>query len=356
MAKRIVISGYYGFGNTGDEAVLAGMLASFREVGLDLQVKVLSADPVRTVHEHPGVQAVQRWQPLSVIRAILSSDVLVSGGGSLIQDATSAVSAYYYLTVLRLAQLLKRKTVVYAQGVGPIDRPSVRRTTARFFDRAVMVTVRDPDSKELLESIGVRRAPIHLAADPAFLVRPDLETADRLIERAGLVGSSLIGVCLRPWSGPEGWRDAVCGGIARAAEQVGACVALIPMQEPEDMDQGDALGAKALSGSGRPEVVKGLVSRCDLIVGMRLHSLIFAAGEKVPFIPISYDPKVDSFARSAGAGNTLSLESLTSDEVSEAVVAEWNRRQETRQALAAEAQEWRRQALVSAELLKEVLN
>ena len=125
MKKRIVISGYYGCGNIGDEAVLRGILAGLDELGVEAEITVLSSDPVRTESEHPGTRSIHRFNPLAVVRSIRSADLVVSGGGSLLQDITSARSARYYLGILRLAQILGRRTMLCAQGIGPLVRLSL---------------------------------------------------------------------------------------------------------------------------------------------------------------------------------------------------------------------------------------
>lgn len=356
MSKRIVISGYYGFGNTGDEAVLAGMLAGFRESGLDVQATVLSADPARTARDHQGVRAVHRWRPWSIIRAILSADVFISGGGSLIQDVTSAMSPRYYLVLLRLAQILRRKTMVYAQGVGPLERESTRRAVRKAFSLAGAVSVRDPDSKSLLESLGIAVPAVQLVADPAFLVEPDTRAADAVLAENGLSGHEFIGVCLRPWPGHLGWQQAVCRGISDAAAEIGVRTAIIPMQEPDDLVGVDIENAVILGAGGRPALAKGLISRCGLVVGMRLHSLVFAAGEATPFLPVVYDPKVDSFARAAGIDAGLSIGSVTAQTVKEAILHAWRNREMTRSHLAAITMVWRDMALAPVSSLEILLN
>ena len=321
---RIVISGYYGFGNTGDEAVLAGILATFRKLGAEVEVTVLSADPERTKREHPGADAIHRMKPAQVIRAIWRADLVISGGGSLFQDVTSVASVQYYLTVLRLARVLRRKTMIYAQGVGPLTREGTRRAVARTMNRTDLITVRDADSKALLESIGVTK-PVHLSADPSFLVEPDLEAADRIIAENGLAGRELLGVSLRPWPKPAGWVEKAAEGIRLASDALGTAVALIPMQEPEDTEICRAIqGGVLLSGAGDPRVVKGLIARCGLVVGMRLHSIIFAAGTGVPFVPVVYDPKVESFAAAAGQTAVPRLESMSAEELRDAIVGTGN--------------------------------
>lgn len=331
--------------------MLAGIHVALSELGVDARIMVLSADPARTMREHSGVQAVPRNRILSVISALRSADLFVSGGGSLFQDATSARSPYYYLGVLRLAQMLKRKTMVYAQGVGPLIRPGIRRSVSRAFNKAGVITVRDSESKALLLEIGVTRE-VHVAADPSFLVEPDLAAADRVIEEAGLAGRHLVGIALRPWPGHEQWLDEAARGIVDVCRELGAQAAFIPMQESEDAAVGDA--APILRHEGIPEVAKGLIARCELVVGMRLHSLIFAAGAGVPFVPIAYDPKVSAFAAEAGAAAGVKI-GEPMGKLSDAIRHAWNERESLSAGLAGRSREFREASLLSGRLAAELL-
>ncbi len=328
LAKRIVISGYYGFGNTGDEAVLAGMLASFRKLNLDVNVTVLSANPQRTENEHPGVKASHRYKIVEVVRAIRRADVVISGGGSLLQDVTSSMSARYYLFVIRVAGFFGRKTMIYAQGVGPLIRKSTRRAVQRTLNGVDLITVRDPDSKALLESIGVNRVPIHLSADPSFFVEPDLDAADRLLADHGLCGQELIGVSIRQWPGSVEWVNEMAKGLREVSMALNVPLVLIPMQEPADAEVSEALGVgSVIRGITYVRTAKGLIARCRMVVGMRLHSLIFAASAGVPFIAIEYDPKVASFTSAVDQGRGVRVDSLKADDLMEAMMACWESRE-----------------------------
>lgn len=351
--KRIVISGYYGYGNTGDEAVLSGICATLNQIGVDAQITVISADPARTVREHPGTKAVGRCAMWRQFWAMTRADLFISGGGSLFQDATSARSPYYYLSVLRLAQMLRRKTMIYAQGVGPLNRPAIRKAIARAFNRTDLITVRDEDSKALLREIGVTRE-IHLSADPSFLVEPDLEAADRIIGQAGLADRSIIGVSLRPWPASGDWVAQAATSITQVCEELGAAAAFIPMQESEDASIGE--GAVVLRHGGDPGVAKGLIARCELVVGMRLHSLIFAADAGVSCVPIVYDPKVSSFAIEAGLAAGVEIGSPDAGALADAVRQAWAQRHATGQKLAAGALEFRKRSMRSGELAAKLLS
>ncbi|MDH7600970.1 MAG: polysaccharide pyruvyl transferase CsaB [Armatimonadota bacterium] len=354
MAYRIVVSGYYGFGNLGDEAVLAGIVETFRRLGVPAHFTVLSGSPAITVAQHPSVSAVNRFSIVEVFRAIRNSDLVISGGGSLLQDVTSAISPYYYLSVLRLARMLRRKTMIYAQGVGPLLRGSTRRAVARTFNRTDAITVRDPDSKALLESIGVCR-PIVLSADPSFLVIPDVHTADRILIEQGPNTKDILGVSLRPWVRVEEWLPAVAEGVRLAARKLNLTCVSIPLHPAKDayllQDYPDFREVTVES----PQVAKGLIARCKIIVGMRLHSLMFSASTGVPFVPIDYDPKVRSFAQMSGIDFALSVKELSSDLVRQAIFSTWSARGRLSADLARKAGEQAELALESGRLATRLL-
>lgn len=357
MAYRIVISGYYGCGNIGDEAVLAGMLETFRRVRLDAKVTVLSNNPADTAARHPSVGSIHRYAVPSLLRALSRADLVISGGGSLLQDVTSARSLRYYLFVLRVAQALGRKTMVYAQGVGPLIRPASRRAAAAVLNRTDLITVRDRESAEVLRSIGIGAAAVHVTADPAFLVESDPDAAELALAGLGAGDGPMVGVSLRPWRAAGDWLGMAAAGVRLACEHIGAQLLVIPMQPEADsrlwpeVREGEAVAG----GPSEVDVVKGLIGRCGLLVGMRLHSLIFAASEGVPFVPLVYDPKVSAFASAVGACEGIGVENLTDRMLADMVVEQWRLRSAARERLLALRDDMRGLALRSGELAKELL-
>src|SRR3990170_5521393 len=193
----ILISGFYGFGNIGDEAVLAGMVQSLRARLGSVPLIVLSADPGATAAAY-AVEAGDRTDLPAILSAMRRSRLFLSGGGSLLQDVTSARSAVYYLGLLRLAQIMGLRTMVYAAGLGPLRRPVIRSLVRRVLDRTDAVAVRDADSAALVRALGSRRGPI-LTADPAVLLSPaEGARAESLLRTAG-ADAPIIGVVVRPW-------------------------------------------------------------------------------------------------------------------------------------------------------------
>ena len=304
MANRVVVSGYYGFNNLGDEAVLYSMLHALRRALPGIEVAVLSNDPPATAREH-GVQAVDRWNMREVAGAIWRADLLISGGGSLLQDVTGLKSLVYYLGVIWMARLFRKPVVYYAQGIGPVNTGAGRRLVGFTTRGARAVTVRDGESARDLESMGVRR-PVEVAADPVLGLRPqdiDISAGSEILGLYGVVpGTGVVGVSVRPLPGPAAWEAELAGALDTLA-RAGRRVVFVPMHHPADLVSSREIAALMKE----PSVIIGekitvpqmlsLVANLDLLVGMRLHALIFAAVGGVLPVGIVYDPKVERFLR-----------------------------------------------------------
>lgn len=300
---KVVVSGYYGFGNLGDEAVLAATVQGLRRHAPGCRLVVLSARPRRTAYEH-GVGAVPRLHPWAVLSALRGARLLLSGGGSLLQDVTGPFSLPYYLSVVELALALGVPVMVFAQGVGPLRRSLSRRWVRRVLARARHVTVRDPDSLELLRRLGVTDVPVEVTADPVLSLDVSAWLPPAPPERPYLA----VNVRARGLD-EEGARrlGRALGGLA-AAE--GLELRFVPMEPVEDGHAARTVAAAAAeAGAAGVQVVPGplslagavsLLAGAEAVVAMRLHALVLAAMAGRPLLGLSYDPKVDAFLARLG--------------------------------------------------------
>lgn len=298
-----MVSGYYGFGNAGDEIILSVLLDALE----GHEVVVLSADPLATAREH-AVEAVSRSNPVAIGMALARSGLLVSGGGGLIQDATGRRSVLYYLGIVRLARFLGVPFVIYAQGLGPLHAPASRRAVS-LLRGARMITVRDLESRELLEECGVQGAEV--TADAAFALRaPRREQWHPALEAAGVErGRPVVALALRRWDHPD--FTAYQSRLATHLRDVlGARVVLVPMQLPDDAEVCTRVRSVApdvtevLSVPSSVASFTSLFGCFNLVVGMRLHALILAAIAGVPFLGLGYDPKIDAFMKTVGCADS----------------------------------------------------
>lgn len=299
---KIVLSGYYGFDNAGDEALLTAISGALHALAPAAELVVFSGAPERTAERH-GLRAVYYMSPPAVWSELWGADLLISGGGSIFQDVTSWRSLPYYISVVSLAKLFRKPVIFYAQGVGPINRPFSRWLMRLVGNRVDMITLRDEASREYLLEMGVTRPPMRVTADPVF----SLEAADPDAEELQAILAALerpaVGVAVRHWEALEGYQPELARYLDELTER-GYDILFIAMDWPEDLEA--ARGVEALMRQPARVLEQQLGSRehlalmahLDLMIGMRLHALIFAASQGVPVGGISYDPKVEAFLQS----------------------------------------------------------
>ncbi|MGA7732982.1 MAG: polysaccharide pyruvyl transferase family protein [Chloroflexia bacterium] len=330
--KRIVILGWYGSNNTGDEALVQVIVERLREHGFD-DLVALSTNPGKT-GGRLGVRSVSR-NPLNLgtIRAMYGAKALILGGGGLIQDGTSIYNLPIYAMYVALAKLLGLKVVGWGLGAEPLWT-MFGRLLARFIcHSADYFSVRDSASKQLLVRAGVAPHMVKVTADPAILLRPEQgednwprDGKPTVIfcirhlpaNQPGIGLHYLLPVSTRHRVGIE-WRqqpgrveglvEGIAGSIKIAVEEFGARVVLLPLWPGRDDEMLDVVEKAAIGMGVPPEMVvrarlehtpgkfSGYVGKADLLVSMRLHALIFGAAQGVPMIALSYARKVRGFMR-----------------------------------------------------------
>jgi polysaccharide pyruvyl transferase CsaB len=290
---RAVLCGYYGKGNGGDEALLASLL---QMLPAHVTPIVLSGSPEKT-RDRYQVQACDRKSPWQVIKALRQSDVLIWGGGSLMQDVTSIQSPFYYGGLMGLAQQLGLKTIAWAQGIGPLQRQIARQLARRVFARSQAVSVRDRASAALLSEWQI---PCWQAPDPVWA----LESAP--VPGLWDLPAPRVAVTLR--SHPQ-LTPSRLACLTRALidfqKATQTCILLVPFQKSQDLAIARSLKT-ALPGEAHilcledPKQLKGLFRGTEMAIGMRYHSLIMAAAEECRCFALSYDPKVDRLMEELG--------------------------------------------------------
>lgn len=282
---KAILCGYYGKGNGGDEALLASLLQMLPESVTPL---VLSGNPAETRKRY-GVRSCDRTSPFQVLQAIRHSDAFIWGGGSLIQDVTSAASPLYYGGLMGLARQWGLKTIAWAQGIGPLKRDLTRRVARQCFAGCAEVSVRDRGSAALLNEWEI---PFIEAPDPVWAL--DSKPAQGLWD----LPAPRVAVTLRshPSLTPERIANLTQALVTfQAATQT--CILLVPFQASQDLSiaesiQSQLTGPNHLFRLEDPRELKGLFRGVEMAIGMRYHSLIMAAAEECRCFALSYDPKV----------------------------------------------------------------
>ncbi len=303
---KLLQLGYAGHGNAGDEALLAAELVALRAATPELEIRVVSGDPATTRRVH-GVDAVPRADPFALRKALRWCDGLVVGGGSLLQDVTSARPVAFYAGLALVAGRLGKVVSWYAAGLGPLRRRGNQALAARALARADYLSVRDPVSLALADDLGVIGA--ELVGDPVLAGVPGVPRIRRI-----RTSRPRVAVALRPWA-DDGWLDEVVTALRMLADEMD--IVLVPMQAGADVALAEAV-ARAIEASRgyAVEVVRNdggyvattvALQSADLVLGMRLHALVAAAAAHRPFVALSYDPKVDAFAGQLGVRVTANV-------------------------------------------------
>ena len=298
--SNIVISGYYGFGNAGDEAMLCAIIDAIRKEEADAHITVISGNPTETSNKHI-IHAVGTFSAFGILKAISNSDLVISGGGSLLQDATSIRNTYYYLSIMALAKMMGKKVMLYSQGIGPLNRPSTRKAVSfvlRFVDT---ITVRDSISKSELDSLGIED--VEVTADAVLAMH---KANPSIGANISIENPKRIGVAVRSWKDDTEYRESLANVLSRLQEQDNVEIIFIPMSHPEDTKEAKIIasympkGAIVLEGPFSTEEQVSLSGNVDLMIGIRLHALVFSSLMGKPVIGISYDPKITSFLHMIG--------------------------------------------------------
>lgn len=317
----VVICGAYGRGNAGDDAILEAILQEMRDIDPDMPITVISKDPKSTRLTY-RVRSVSRMNIPAWRGAMKRAKLYINGGGSLIQDVTSRRSLWFYLHNIQSAKRSGCKVQMYGCGIGPVTRENHRKLAAKVLNANVdAITLREPDSLDELRAMGVTKPEILLTADPALtLRRASGDETDSVLLRAGIPPHGrYICFALRQWKGFE--RKAPL--FAKAAKYAYETYGLTPVFTAVEKHQDPIAARQAAAGldiphyflddAGGAGTIIGALSRMELVVAMRLHALIFAAGQGIPLAGVVYDPKVSAFLRYIGQELFTDLDALTEE-------------------------------------------
>ncbi len=313
----VLICGAYGKGNAGDDAILEAICAQLRSFDPDLPLYVLSRTPEETRRRY-RIGAVYTFNYFAYTRLMRRVRLYISGGGSLIQDITSSRSLYYYLSSLRSAHRRGCKTLMYGCGIGPVSDRHLR-LAGRTIDRCTdCITLRDSASPAVLRQMGVSRPEIHVTADPALLLdpAPDGQVDSFLLSHGIQPDGRYVMFALRPWHGFAAQVDAFAAGAEYGYAQYGLTPVFMAFEPKHDLAAAQAVCEKLgcpyhiLSTPNSGGLIAGVMRRMQAVCAMRLHALIFAAGQGVPLVGVVYDPKVSGFLDDLGQKRYVPLDRL----------------------------------------------
>jgi len=355
--KKIVMAAGDGTFNLGDEAVIASFLKNLRALTKDAEVTIFSCDPKRTSKSHNVKSTRMDISVLGVIKGLFTTiktfskmDLLVWGGGNLITDAPSQLYTPFHLIKVLLAKLMGKKVIVYAIGVGPLNGSFGKFLTRAIINHVDIITVRDEESKKILENVGITNPPIYVTADPAF----DLESAKKSVvrkilkddgiikrEKQQLIAivprrvfhrkskflfSSIIPVKYKVKFGLinkkskikfERFEEALAKAADYLVEKLNARIIFIPMQmSAEQQQQDDKISCEIIkkmkhkknacilnSEKYTIQELKGIYGQMDLVIGVRFHAIILSASMNIPIVSLPYSEKGKRLTKMLGLGN-----------------------------------------------------
>jgi polysaccharide pyruvyl transferase CsaB len=294
---HIVLSGYYGFHNVGDEAILFSIIQALKTQHPDVEITVLSNDPEYTKKTY-SVNAINRWKFKEIISLMKKADGLISGGGSLLQDITGMKSIPYYTGIIKIAQWLNKPVFIYAQGMGPINKSINKMITKSTLNKVSYLSVRDEDSMNLLKNIGVTKE-ISLVPDPVMGLEAQTFSNEWVAEQN--FKRPFISVSVRDWPSEADYKLKMAQALDELSRS-GYDIVFIPMHGEHDNHSSKEIAAKMEEENSiapydaEIQAKISIIGQSELLVGMRLHALIFSAITHTPFVALSYDPKIDAFA------------------------------------------------------------
>ena len=315
----VLVCGAYGKGNAGDDAILGAIVRALRQRDPDLPIYATSRTPKQTARD-AGVGCVFTFNPLRLRSHMKRAALYLSGGGSLIQDATSSRSLWYYLSSIRSAKGLGDRVMMFGCGIGPVSKSLNRRRAGKVIRSCVdSITLRDTGSLRELEKLGVTQVPVRVTADMAFLVpAAPADRVEALLADHGIPSEArLLILAPRPWEGTRAHLADFAQAAVHGARAQGLLPVLLAMEPAKDRRVCQEIAELAAQAGVSCPVIEagedvtltvGLIRRAEAVLGMRLHALIFAASQGTPYAGVAYDPKVTGFIEYIGQGLCCDLE------------------------------------------------
>jgi polysaccharide pyruvyl transferase CsaB len=335
--ENIVISGYFGFNNTGDEALLNSTIIEIKNNLTDCNICVISHDVARTKQIH-NVNAVDRMDFNAISDVISISDLVILGGGGLFQDhhkmniadlfSQSGYGTVSYAIVPLIAKMHNKPVFYFAQGIGPLFSRESRSFVHFASQLADFITVRDLESEVLLKELCISDDKILLTADPAIKLKlASEESVNRIFIKETIPFSdNYVCVSVRSWidkSIEDSYKKAIAKALDKFVEQKNIYFLFVPFQIHEYGDDDYVVSKEiiemmknkskcyVLENVYDPTETAKIVSKSLFVIGMRYHSILLSINSHTPFIAISYDQKVTSLVKETGlSGYCLDFNSI----------------------------------------------
>jgi len=315
---NVVISGSYGVNNSGDDIILQSIVQNLRSYHKNINITVLSSSPKETRAQF-DVDAIYRFNFVAVFLRLIKTGLLITGGGNLIQDETSTKSLIYYLWVINTARRLKTKNMLYAKGIGPVNRASNIPRVRRSLNKVDLITLRESESLDVLRDIGITGPKVYLTADAVFALPPAGDCSNYLTA-LGVTGP-FFAISLRSWPhNPPDLEMQVAAFADHIVETYGYQAVFVPMRADQDVD----ISRRVMALMKRPGILaesapqdfnlaRALMGAASFALAMRLHALIYAMEKGVPCIGLVYSSKIRQFMEYMGQSWHMPVEETNAE-------------------------------------------
>ncbi len=302
--KKVLVSGYIGFNNFGDEAIFLALTNRLKYN--NCTVSALSSN-IKETQKKYDVKAFYYKNIFSIFAAILNCDILISGGGSLLQNKTSSFSLYYYLFIIFLAKLLNKKVVIFSQGFEPIKGKMNEFLMKIILKNLKYISTRDKKSHDYLKSLNIDSI---ITSDPAYSLVQDLKIEEN---KKGLI------IQLREFKGIDEKLIYILALIV--SKYYKDNIDVLALQDTDekicskfiDELKKRNINANLIVNKDVNETID-IINKAKFIISTRLHGLIAASALKTNSFALIYDEKVKTLCDELNIQNINTLD-YTKDEL-----------------------------------------
>lgn len=322
---KVLISGYYGFGNAGDELILESIISDLRSRSKDININVLSFNPLKTAKDY-NVDSVNRWNFFHILKAVFKTDILISGGGGLFQDNTGIFSLYYYLAIILAAKFFRKKIFVYSAGINELNKIN-KKLTAYVLGFADKITLRESASALLLEKWGCNSAKIEITADPVLIKKIPLEITKKNDSRLKIL------FVIRPSLKEKRQAEKIADIADSLSEKLNADIEFMPFHISADLKFITAVSQKMKCISkiilwNNFNDIYNSFQQADFVISQRFHALVLASLFNKPLAGISDDAKLERFLQELKQPCIKNLSLMDNNTVLDKIIKIWDTREE----------------------------
>lgn len=362
--SEIIMSGYYGFGNMGDDSLLQQIINSIKTLDKNVTITVLSKNPKRTSQIY-GVNSINRFDIISISRVMKHAKLLINGGGNLLQNKTSKRSLIYYIYIMKLAKKFGLKLMLYASGIGPVHGEKYLEMTKNILNEVDIITLREELSLKEIQNLNVSNPNIYVTCDPAFYMdSADENWVKYVMYREGLslnkkyflfsprsIKDSFIKL-------PENFDNMLAEACYQIAKTYKLEPIIVPLHPKTDYTVckkiADYAGGKVICGLSAVELA-GLTKHMEFVAGLRLHLLIYAISAETPVIAIDCDPKIRGIFELIESPYIINAEQFTVGKFVDMAGALMYNSDKVRQDLKRHVDKFRKLSLTDAQYVIELL-